>query len=290
MTDLNKQVVSFGEVLWDVYPEGKKLGGAPFNVAAHLTKLGTQGHIVTKVGMDTLGEEILTAIQDQNIETNYTQIDFNFQTGTVDVTLDKFGQPTYDIKKPVAWDFIHANLENLNLVQNCDGLIYGSLACRSERNIQTLKDLTDISPLNICDLNIRQNFYSKEILETLLTYSNILKVNIDEADLLSSFFNLDNQTFYQALSDRFGIDLIIKTVGADGAEAYHEGQVFRTKSVKVKVIDTVGAGDAFLAAFVHHYLHGENIKTCLREGAKLGGFVATQSGAIPAHSFENITV
>lgn len=290
MKNFEKHVVSFGEVLWDVYPEGKKLGGAPFNVAAHLTKLGTQGYIVTKVGIDAFGEEILSAIRSQDIETSYTQIDKNFKTGIVEVSLDENGQPTYNINKPVAWDFIHTNLENLNLIQNCNGLIYGSLACRSERNLQTLKDLTAISPLNICDLNIRQNFYSKNLLETLLGYTNILKVNDNEADLLASLFGLNDQSFYHDLASQFGIELIIKTKGSHGAEAFHEGQIYSTKGVKVKVIDTVGAGDAFLAAFIHHYLQGESINSCLQQGSKLGAFVATKAGAIPSHSFENITV
>ncbi len=290
MKDRCKHVVSFGEVLWDIYPEDKKLGGAPFNVAAHLTKLGTQGYIITKVGSDALGKEILKAIEEQNIQTNFSQIDYTFNTGEVLVSLDHQGNPTYDIKRPVAWDYIHTNLENLSLVERCDALIFGSLACRSERNLKTLKDLTEISQLNICDLNIRQDYYSKELIERLLAYSDILKVNEQEAQLLMTLFNINTEDFYLRLTTDFDIKLIIKTLGARGSEAFHQDQFYKTDGIGVEVIDTVGSGDAFLAAFVHHYLQENNINNCLAEGSRLGAFVATRPGAIPTHSFENITI
>lgn len=284
------QIACFGEVLWDIYPDKRHLGGAPFNVAAHLTQLGTQGHIITKVGKDELGNEILKSIIEQGIDTKFTQVDFTFDTGKVNVILDAQGKPSYEIKQPVAWDYIHTNLENLGLVKDCDGLIFGSLACRTDRNIQTLKDLSGISPLNICDLNIRQHYYSTGLIEELLDLTNILKINDEEEQLLADCFGLQQDRFYQRLVEIFDLDLIITTRGAKGAEAFYKGSLFRQEAVPVSVVDTVGSGDAFLAAFIHNYLRSESINKCLAEGARLGGFVATRSGAIPRHNQRNIAM
>lgn len=278
-------IVCFGEVLWDVYPQGKKLGGAPFNVAAHSTQLGTQGHIITKVGTDAYGIEILEAMKSQDIQTDFTQSDHTFATGVVNVQLDSQGTPSYEIKKPSAWDFIHTNLENLSLVERCDALVYGSLACRTDRNRQTLKDLTDISSLNICDLNVRQNYYSKELFEELLDVSNILKINNEEAEMLCQVFGVRSGNLYEYLTETFDIDTILQTKGAQGAEAYRNGEIFRAQGIKINVIDTVGSGDAFLAGYIHSYLQSKSIQTCLSAGCKLGAFVATKSGAIPRHTF-----
>lgn len=284
-----KNIVCFGEVLWDIYPQDKKLGGAPFNVAAHLKKLGSKAYMISKVGADTYGKEIMQAVKSQGIPLNQLQVDDNFETGQVLVTLNEFGIPTYEIKEPVAWDFIHSNLDNLDLVRNSDALIYGTLACRSSRNLDTLMDLMKMSSLNICDLNIRQNYYSKKIIEALLPHTDILKINDKEKRLLCRMFELEESVFYDKINARFDFKIIITTKGGDGAEAYSDSNLVMAMSPKVKVLDTVGSGDAFLAAFTHNYLQGHNIKICLEAGTRLGAYVATRSGAIPEHALNKKT-
>lgn len=288
MSVQGKNIVCFGEVLWDVYPDGKELGGAPFNVAAHMKKLGANSHIVTKVGREELGTQIIRAIEEQDISTNYTQIDYTFSTGTVDVRLDKDGKPTYHVKQPSAWDFIHSNLENMNLVQNSSALIFGTLACRSERSRQTLIDLARISKLNICDLNIRQNYYSKELIEELLGFTDILKINEEELRLIEAIFEIDLDQNLQKLKEKFDLNLIILTKGAEGAQVWFEDRLYSAEAHKVNVIDTVGSGDAFLAAFIHNYLNDEKISHCLESGCALGAYVASKPGAIPEHPSKNI--
>lgn len=276
-------IVCFGEVLWDVYPEGKKLGGAPFNVTAHAMKLGLQASMISKIGNDSYGEEILLAMQEHGILTHHTQLDYTFKTGVVDVLLNLDGKPTYDIKAPVAWDYIHTNEESKSLVKNSEAFVYGSLICRKSRSKQSLFELAELSNLNICDLNIRQSFFDKELISSLLEITNILKINDEEADLLKELFELGQTDFYKKLSDKFSLEIIIQTLGANGAEAYSNGQLFVAPGIKTTVIDTVGSGDSFLAAFIKNYLKGEDISTCLVKGCELGAFVASKHGAIPEH-------
>lgn len=282
--DSKKKIVCFGEVLWDVYPDAKKLGGAPFNVAAHLTQLGSQGQIITRVGADDLGEEILKAMDRYRIDKQYAQIDSTQATGVVHVVLDDAGKPSYEIKQPSAWDFIESTNENISLVRDCTALLFGSLACRTEANFKTLEALAKVADLNICDLNIRLEYYSKALISSLLRLSDILKINDEEAELLCNLYDLEIESLYAFLSEEYSIRLIIQTLGPEGAEAFENGKVFRAKGFPVKAVDTVGSGDAFLASFLHHYLNGNGIEASLSEGCRLGAYVATQVGAIPVYN------
>ena len=276
-------IVCFGEVLWDVYPNGKKLGGAPFNVSAHANKLGLKAHMISKVGNDPYGEEIREAMHAQGISSNYTQLDYNLETGVVDVLLDQKGKPSYNIKTPVAWDEIHTNDENIALLKQSEAFVYGSLVCRTNKSRASLFELAKLSKLNICDLNIRQTFFDKELITALLEITHILKINDEEAELLMDLFEIKESEFYKKLSDQFSLGIIIQTLGAKGAEAYSNGQLYVTPGIKTNVIDTVGSGDSFLAAFIQHYLNEGNISSCLEKGCELGAYVASKEGAIPEH-------
>ena len=286
----NKQgyIVCFGEVLWDVYPDGKKLGGAPFNVSAHANKLGLKAHMISKVGNDPYGEEILEAIDAQGISTKYTQLDSTFDTGVVNVLLDENGKPSYDIKNPVAWDYIHINDENKTLLMKSAAFVYGSLVCRTSQSRKSLFELAKSSKLNICDLNIRQSFFDKDLINSLLEITDILKINDEEAALLKELFEINEADFYKNLSELFSLDMIIQTLGADGAEAYYKGQLFTAPGIKTHVVDTVGSGDSFLAAFIRNYLNGEMVSSCLESGCELGAYVASKKGAIPEHPSKEI--
>ena len=288
MENTKPYIVCFGEVLWDVYPDGKKLGGAPFNVSAHANKLGLTAHMISKVGNDPYGKEILDAIHAQGISSVYAQVDFTFETGVVDVVLDENGKPTYNIKMPVAWDYIHIDDKNKPLLAKAEAFVYGSLVCRTNRSRQSLFELAELSKLNICDLNIRQSFFDKKLISALLDITHILKINDEEAELLQELFEIEAADFYKKLSEQFSLDMIIQTLGANGAEAYCKGELHTAPGIKTNVIDTVGSGDSFLAAFIQNYLNGESISTCLEKGCELGAYVASQKGAIPEHPADTI--
>jgi len=283
MTEKQASVVCYGEVLWDVYPEGKKLGGAPFNVAAHLRQLNRAVKVITRIGDDALGAEIETAISSQDLSLDYVQKDTTKETGVVLVTLDDQGHPEYEIKVPVAWDAIALTESNQQAVRESKALVFGSLACRSETSRATLTKLAQLSPLNICDLNIRQSFYDKELVTNLLELTDILKLNDEEAELLKSFYGLNSEKALIKLAEDFGLKLIIITKGGEGVTALSEDEEYFSPAEKIQVVDTVGSGDAFLAAFLDAYFNDLPISDCLHKGCKLGAYVATQPGAIPAH-------
>ncbi|MCB0705540.1 MAG: carbohydrate kinase [Saprospiraceae bacterium] len=281
MADSNKKIVCFGEVLWDVYPEGKKLGGAPFNVSAHIAQQGSSGYMISRVGADDHGREILEEMVKKGISTDFTAVDALYPTGIVHVTLDALGKPAYEIKQPAAWDFIQADSENMALVQEADVFVYGSLASRNATSQASLFKLLEQANLKVCDLNIRLNYFDRSLIEQLLESADILKINDEEAELLMHLFDLDAGQFYESLQARFGLQIIIQTLGEKGAEAYSDGHVFQSPGLKIEVVDSVGSGDAFLSAFIHNYLQKPDIQHCLDLACARGAYVATQPGAIP---------
>ena len=284
----DRLVTCFGEILWDLYPEGKQLGGAPFNVAAHLHKLGTRSQIISRVGQDALGEDIIAAAEQQGVQPIFIQKDDTLATGIVKVTLDEGGVPSYDIALPSAWDKILLTEANKQLVRRSFALVYGTLALRSKDSYDTLLELLKLSPLNICDLNIRQDYYSKDLITELLGQTHILKINDEESDLLKTMFDLSSDSFYPDLTTKFPLSVIIKTMGKDGAEVWKDGKIYRGQSIKKSVKDTVGSGDAFLAAFIHNYLSDMSLLDCVNEACKLGAYVATRSGAIPDYDVDKL--
>ncbi len=273
-------VTCFGEILWDVYPDTRHVGGAPFNVAAHLKQLGSEAYIVSRVGSDELGSEIMAEVLQRQVDKDHLQIDMTLSTGVVAVNLDN-GIPSYDIRMPSAWDAIELTEENKKLVEGSSALVYGTLASRSAISRTSLQQLMDLSPLNICDLNIRQAYYDDDLISSLLRKTHILKINDEEADLLVNIFGLTQDKLYEQLVEKFSISTIIKTLGKDGAEVYSSGATYRAAAFPITVIDTVGSGDAFLAAFIHNYLREESLQVCIEEACRLGAYVATQSGAVP---------
>jgi fructokinase len=278
-----KKIVCFGEVLWDVYPNVKKLGGAPFNVAAHLQQLGTTSYIVSRIGKDNNGAEIKQAAIAQHIDLTHLQEDVEFPTGVVNVSLDSNGKPTYKIEPSAAWDFIAHQTDNTRLVHNADALVYGSLACRSEVSKKSLFTLAAQSSYNICDLNIRLDYYSPSLIEELLSITDLLKINDEEAALLCKIYDQSEKHLYELLHDKFKIKTIVQTKGPEGAEASENHILTKVDAKPITVVDTVGAGDAFFAAFLHKYLNDSDLSTSLNAGCTLGAYVATQSGATPQH-------
>ena len=278
---MSSKVVCFGEILFDVYPDKKVIGGAPFNVAAHLAQIGDQASIISRIGEDGNGSEVLAQVAQHKLSTETIQIDSRFPTGLVNVSLDDKGSPSYQIQEPSSWDNIAASKNDLQLVSEADAFVFGSLACRGSKSKSSLLKFADNSNLNICDLNIRLNYYDQKLISTLLELTHVLKINDEEAELLIDMFDLPKEAYLKAIGDKFGISVIIETKGADGAVAYSGGKTVEAAGVKIKVVDTVGSGDAFLAAFIHHFLKHQPLEGCLFHACKRGALVATQHGAVP---------
>ncbi len=276
-------IICFGEVLWDLLPSGKIAGGAPMNVAFHANQFGLNSKMISRVGHDELGNELLDFLNQKGVSTHLVQTDHTFSTGTVNVVLDEKGSPSYDIVQPAAWDFIHPDSEMLDTVKESDALIFGSLACRSSRTKRTLLELLEVAPLRVLDVNLRQPFYAKSLIEELLSQADIVKMNDEELELISGYWidlhDPQDQMVY--LRKKFGLETLIVTRGSNGAVCLDESGYCEQSGYPVTVKDTIGSGDSFLAAFLSKMLNGENAAECLRFACAIGALVATKQGGTP---------
>ena len=282
---MGKFVIGIGEALWDMLPEGKKLGGAPANFAYHASQFGLEGLAVSAIGHDALGEELIGQLEEHNLPYHLARVDY--PTGTVQVTLDAQGVPQYEIKTDVAWDNIPFDEELRALAKDCKAVCYGSLAQRSEvsrATIQAFLDATPVECLKVFDINLRQNFYTKEILENAFRRCDILKINDEELVVIARLFNipglgLDEKCWY--MYKEYGLKMLILTCGTNGSYVFHEGGMSYQVTPKVEVADTVGAGDSFTGAFVGSLLTGKPVTEAHETAVKVSAFVCTQSGAMP---------
>jgi fructokinase len=276
----------FGEVLWDLLPEGKVIGGAPFNVAAHLSHLGVPAFFISRVGNDEPGNEIRRWVESRNILSEWIETDRDYATGTVRVQLDDKQQAAYDIVSPVAWDFISVNDEMISVVKRSRGIIFGSLACRQAVTRHSLLALLDAAPLKIFDVNLRPPHYSQPLIESLLHRADLVKLNDDELNIIAAWhpasgYSEDDRMRF--LQKKFSLQTVIVTRGGDGAVLLHD-QIYRVPGFKVTVADTVGSGDAFLAGFLKKHINGEAPADALTYASALGALVATHRGANPTIS------
>ena len=279
----NKKIICFGEVLWDMLPTGKLAGGAPMNVAYHLNALGVAATVISRVGNDDLGAELLDFLIKKEVPTDFIQTDKTHSTGLVNVELDEKGSPTYEIAMPVAWDFIENTEGGLSEVATADALVFGSLVCRHEVSRQTLFDLIHVAKTKVFDVNLREPFYDKDIIELLLTEANIVKMNEHELDIISSWYGR-LPTFQEkahAVQQHFDLDSLIISHGSIGAYCLEDGELYFQPSFKVTVQDTIGSGDAFLAGFLFEKMQGRHPQDCLITACRAGAYVATHSGATP---------
>lgn len=282
--------VCFGEILWDLFPAGAQPGGAPMNVAYHLQKLGLQTALISRVGADKMGDELLLVLQQAGLTTDHVQRDNKHATGTVNVTLHKSNEASYEIVHPVAWDFIEEANGLEELAQNASFFIYGSLASRSRTSANTILQLIKKAQTKVVDINLRPPHFSRNSVEMLLHTADILKLNEHELPLIASWFSHLQKDVEQvkALQDRFSISTILVTKGAEGAFVCHNGNFYSHPGYKVAVADTVGSGDAFLAAFLSKTKEGAPIEERLRYANILGAYVASKSGACPAYTLEEV--
>ena len=282
-----RYVVGLGEVLWDVLPEGKKLGGAPANFAYHAGQfLGSDNTIaISALGEDQLADETIEALREHNLNDLLPRVPY--PTGTVQVSLAEGGIPTYDIKENVAWDNIPFDDDIAAIARNCRAVCFGSLAQRnivSRTTIQKFLDATPDDCLKIFDINLRQQFYTKEIIQESIRRCNILKINDEELVLIGRMFGypgLDIENKCWLILGKYNLDLLVLTCGTNGSYVFTPGNVSFQETPKVTVADTVGAGDSFTGSFVGSILSGKSVAEAHHTAVRVSAFVCTQNGAMP---------
>ncbi|GHB26798.1 carbohydrate kinase family protein [Mongoliitalea lutea] len=296
---MSKRVICFGEMLWDCFPSGEVPGGASLNVALHLSQLGLDVSLISKLGKDSYGERLQDFMAPYSLDTSWIQLDEEHPTSTVQVNNDDPQNVKYTIVAPVAWDFIQWDEQLQQAVNQADAFIFGSLAVRNQVSWESLYHLLHSPVLKVFDINLRAPFYDFEQIEIILGYTDILKINEDELLIVADYFSLEHDSkgsdvvsmateVCAYLTEHFPIELICVTLGANGAMIYQEGKVYRHQGYKVKVQDTVGSGDAFLSGFVKSYLEEKKPMEVLDFACALGAFVASQKGGTPRYSLSDI--
>ena len=278
-----KVIVGIGEILWDMLPTGKALGGAPANFAYHATRLGEEGWAVSAIGDDALGREIMDIVTAKQLKNVISVTDK--PTGTVQVELDAKGVPTYTIMEDVAWDNIPFTPEMEALARQADAVCFGSLVQRMASRESVLRFLRATRPetLKVFDINLRQHYYTPEVLEESLKLADILKINDEEIRIVAEMFCLegDDVAACHALIDRYALRLVILTKGADGSEVITADETIPQPAGEARVVDTVGAGDSFTAAFVVAYLQGKSLAEAQRLASDTAAYVCSCKGAMP---------
>ena len=277
-------IAGLGEVLWDMLPDGRQCGGAPANVIFHASKLGAQGLVVSAVGADADGDDLLAFLKGKGIDCSLVARN-DLPTGTVTVTLEN-GMPSYVIHRPAAWDAIPYTDAIDAVVPHLSAVVFGSLAQRDERSRETLFRVLRhpaLHALKFFDINLRQKFYSRETIAESLEVADVLKLNDEECAVLAELFGLpgDPRGAVAALADRFELSHVILTLGAKGSMLY-DGAAFAEYPVAPceKLVDTVGCGDSFLAAWCVAFLCGKGADAAMREATALSAYVAGHKGAM----------
>lgn len=284
---MNKIVVGMGEALWDVLPEGKKIGGAPANFAYHVSQFGLPSCVVSAIGDDALGKEIIENFTSKGLDQLIAEVPY--PTGTVQVEIDQTGIPLYDIKENVAWDNIPYTEHLDALAKRTKAVCFGSLAQRNVVSRNTINHFLDTMPkdddsLIVFDVNLRQGFYNKEILCKSMQNCNILKINDEELITVSRMFGypgIDLQDKCWILLGKYNLKMLILTCGINGSYVFTPGNVSFQPTPKVEVADTVGAGDSFTAAFIAFILKGKSVTEAHTIAVKTSAYVCAQKGAMP---------
>ena len=282
---MGKFVIGIGEALWDMLPEGKKLGGAPANFAYHACQFGLEGMAVSAIGQDSLGEEIVEALEAHHLPYHLDRVEY--PTGTVQVTLDPQGVPQYEIKTDVAWDNIPYTKELAALAADCKAVCFGSLAQRNAVSRESIGLFLQAVPedcLKVFDINLRQDFYNREVLVESFRRCDILKINDEELVVISRMFELPGLSLEEkcrSLIKTYNLQMLILTCGVNGSYVFYEGGMSFLDTPKVTVADTVGAGDSFTGAFVGSLLNGKTVPEAHETAVKVSAYVCTQSGAMP---------
>ena len=282
---MERYIVGLGEALWDILPEGAKLGGAPANFAYHASQFGREAMAVSALGNDALGDQTVKEFDEKGLK--YIMPRVAFPTGTVGVELDAEGVPTYDIKTNVAWDNIPFTPEIEEVAKNCSAVCFGTLAQRSEKSRETIMKFLDATPddcLKIYDINLRATFYTKEIIQDSLKRCNILKINDEELITIGRLFGypgLDIENKCWLILGKYNLDMLVLTCGTNGSYVFAPGVNSFQETPKVEVADTVGAGDSFTGAFTAAILSGKTVNEAHEIAVQVSAYVCTQKGAMP---------
>lgn len=278
-------VICIGEILWDSLPRGLFLGGAPFNVACHLHALGGDASIVSRTGTDTLGSIIRQRVTEKGLTDKLIQIDENNPTGLVLVALDSHGNPTYDIVKPSAWDFLVLDDRLEQELARARAIVFGSLAQRSPVSRQTIQSILKKPVLRVFDVNLRPPYDLKDVVRFGLDHADLVKLNDQELLCLSRWFDLpaEPRKAAEKLAREFEVSLVCVTRGAHGSAMWKDGRWTEHQGYQIAPRDTVGAGDGFLASLILGYVCGDSDETMLENANAFGAFIATQEGATPEH-------
>ena len=282
---MENKIVGLGEALWDVLPEGKKLGGAPANFAYHAGQFGLDTLAISAVGEDQLGDETLSALKEKGLK--YIMPRVPFPTGTVQVELDAQGVPAYEIREGVAWDNIPFTSEMEKVARSCKAVCWGSLAQRHEVSRNTIHRFLDATPptcLKIFDINLRQTFYDEEVIRASLKRCNILKINDEELVTIGRLFGypgLDMSNKCWLILGKYNLDMLVLTCGVNGSYVFKPGAMTFIETPKVDVADTVGAGDSFTASFCAAILKGLSVSDAHQLAVETSAYVCTCNGAMP---------
>ncbi len=280
-------MVGLGEVLWDILPSGKVLGGAPANFAYMTNVLGDEGIVASRIGNDELGREACRVMQSLGLNMSYLQQDNEQETGTAAVSIDPAGQPNFTIKELAAWDFLQWTAEWEDLSSRADVICFGSLAQRSPGSAVVVESFLQTArpkSLRIFDVNLRQSFYDQDVLGKSLRYAHIVKLNDQELHQVSRLLNLGvgtEETLAKRLLNEYGLLLVCITRGALGSILVSESQTVQHGGFRVKIADAIGAGDAFTACLAHYYLRGHSLEDLSELANRFASWVATQRGATP---------
>ena len=283
---MSDSVVLFGEMLWDCLPTGAVPGGAPMNVALHLHQLGLPTRLISAVGKDADGEKLLDFLRSFNLPLDWVQVKEAQDTSKVVVDTRDPENIRYDILKPVAWDFLEWSPEQDQIVAEADAFLFGTLGARHPESLATLLKLLRHPTLRIFDANLRAPHYSFDVIETLLGYTDILKINEEELEIFAEHFGTEATIsgLCDYLNEQYPISIICITRGSKGAAIYQKGVIVEHPGYKVAFQDSIGAGDAFLSGFIKMYLAEKSREEIIDFACKLGGYVATQKGGAPRYT------
>ncbi len=287
----NKQILCIGEVLWDRLPSGAKPGGAPMNVALHLSAIGEDASIASRIGNDQPGKDLKIFLENSGLSTEFIQLDETLPTSEVLVHLDENNNATYEICEPVAWDNLQLTESLAEKAAKSGVLIYGSLASRNQQTRETLLKLMEGEALKLIDVNLRKPYDRRELVEPLLHKSDVIKLNDDELMVFAAWHakqNLEEQELIRWLADHYGAKLVCVTKGENGASLYCEGRLYHHSGFKIKAVDTVGAGDAFLAGLLAALFDKKSYDEALSYACATGAFVASKAGATPESKMQEI--
>lgn len=294
--DMKGKIVGIGEALWDILPEGRKIGGAPANFSYHVSQFGFDSIVASAVGKDQQGDDLIAQLKERDMQLLIPKVDY--PTGTVTVELDDKGVPTYDIKENVAWDNIPFTAELKALAKETSAVCFGSLAQRNVVSRTTIQSFIDAIPqsgdaLKVFDINLRQHFYTSQTIEESLKRCNILKINDEELVVLSRLFGfpgIDLKDKCRIMLGKYNFKMLILTCGINGSYVFTPGDVSYLKTPEVKVADTVGAGDSFTAAFISGIMRGMPVKDAHKLAVEVSAYVCTCHGAMPKLPHNLITL